>query len=88
MPINFDPNSLNSVFDKNFGAGSFNTGLSNAANAARLKQQANFAKTDYLKRLKAAQAAATKAAKASTKKTYQDAVDSLNNDSTTLDQII
>jgi hypothetical protein len=87
MPINFDPNSLNSIFDKNFGAGAYNAGLSNAAKAGMLKQQASFAKTDYLKRLKAAQTAATKAAKASTKKTYQDAVDSLNNDSTTLDQI-
>jgi hypothetical protein len=87
MPINFDPNSLNSVFDKNFGAGAYNAGLSNAAKAARLKQQASFAKTDYLKRLSAAQTAAKKAATAATKKSYQDAVNYLNNDSTTLDQI-
>jgi hypothetical protein len=51
MPINFDPNSLNSVFDKNFGAGAFNAGLSNAQKAAQLKTQASFAKTNYLKRL-------------------------------------
>lgn len=56
MPINFDPNSLNNVFDKNFGTGSFNAGLSNAAKAARLKQQASFAKSDFLKAVSAYQA--------------------------------
>jgi hypothetical protein len=49
MPINFDPNSLNNVFDKNFGAGAYNSGLSNARNAARLKAQSGFAKQNFLK---------------------------------------
>lgn len=71
MPINFDPNSLNNTFDKNFGAGAYNAGLSNASNAARLKQQASLAKTDYLKRLTAAKTAALK----QPKKTFQDALD-------------
>jgi hypothetical protein len=60
MPINFDPNSLNGTFDKNFGAGAYNAGLSNAAKTGRLKAQASFAKSDFLKRLSAAQAKAKK----------------------------
>ncbi len=60
MAINFDPNSLNNVFDKTFGAGAYNSGISNAQKAASLKAQANFAKQDYVTRLKKAQAKALK----------------------------
>jgi hypothetical protein len=60
MPINFDPNSLNNVFDKNFGAGSYNTGLRNARNAAMLKVKANFAQQDMTKRINAARTKALK----------------------------
>lgn len=76
MPINFDPNSLNNVFDKNFGAGAYNSGVSSAAKSAALKQQASFAKTDYLKRLQKAQQEALKP-----KKSYFDAVDYWNDPS-------
>jgi hypothetical protein len=60
MPINFDPNSLNNVFDKNFGAGAYNAGLSNARNAAMLKVKANYAQQDMTKRINAARTKALK----------------------------
>jgi hypothetical protein len=56
MPINFDPNSLNSKFDNLFGAGAYNSGLSNAKKAAQLKTQAGFAKQNFLKAVSAYQA--------------------------------
>jgi hypothetical protein len=60
MAINFDPNKLNQFFDQQFGQGSFNNGIQQAQNAARLKAMAGFAKSDALKRIKALQAKAKK----------------------------
>ncbi|MDP4086802.1 MAG: hypothetical protein Q8934_19740 [Bacillota bacterium] len=60
MANNFDVNKLNQIFDQQFGQGSFNAGIQQAANAAKLKKMAGFAKSDALSRIKALQAKAKK----------------------------
>jgi hypothetical protein len=67
MANNFDPNSLNKFFDQQFGQGSFDSGIQQARNTAKLKVQANFAKQDITSKLK-------KAREKALQKTYDDAV--------------
>jgi hypothetical protein len=67
----FDENNFKAVFEKRYGAGSYEAGLSQARTIGKTKAQAEFAKqafNDYVSKKK----------KESTKKTYNDALDYWN----------
>ncbi len=50
----FDQDKYKKLFEKRFGSGSYESGLSNARNIGRIKADAEFAKKDYALRLKEA----------------------------------
>lgn len=60
MVYKFNPDHYKNIFDGMFGKGQFNSGIKMASKVGRLKVQAQFAKSDMLKRLRAQQAAALK----------------------------
>ncbi|WP_394137414.1 hypothetical protein [Cytobacillus oceanisediminis] len=67
MPSNYDRDKYKAIFEKRYGKGSYDTGLSSAKNIGETKAQASFAKEEYKKRLQEAQDRAKN-------KTYDDAI--------------
>lgn len=59
----FNPNQYRSIFEKRYGAGSYNAGLSSAREIGTKRAEAEFAKSEYERRKKEAEA-----------KTYMDAL--------------
>lgn len=74
MPSKFDQGKYKKIFEQRYGAGSFETGLSQARKVGTTKAQAAFEKDAYAARLKAAEKAAKEAERAAKNKTYDDAL--------------
>ncbi len=72
MVNNFDRNKYKDTFEKRFGSGSYESGLSNARELGKTKVQAEFEKAEYDRRVKEAQKAAEKQKKEKEKKEKKD----------------
>jgi hypothetical protein len=70
----FDQNKYKKIFEQRFGAGSFDSGLSEARKIGRLKTEASFAKKSYFEALREAERQRKKAEREAQKKTYNDAL--------------
>lgn len=72
MASNFDRNKYKDTFEKRFGSGSYESGLSNAREIGTSKVKAEFEKAEYDRRVKEAQKAVEKQKKEKEKKEKKD----------------
>lgn len=73
MASNFDRDKYKDIFEKRYGSGSYESGMSKARAAGKAKAGAEFAKDDYERRLKEAEKAAKEAEKEAKRQANEEA---------------